>query len=164
MNRIFLLDKSGSMHERIADAIGGFNSFVEEQKKIDGTLTLYTFNDKLTCEYTNVDIQEVKPMDRSSYVPGGNTALYDAMGHVLNDHDVVGKLIILTDGEENSSRHYTKSHVKDLIKHSKLEIIYAGADIEDAKELGIANRFHYDGSGTPEIMRLLSTEVSQNPY
>ena len=159
MKRVFLLDKSGSMEPRIDDTVGGFNSFLDEQKKDGGALTLYTFSDKLTCEYRDKDIGDVSPMKRTDYIPGGNTALYDAMGEILNTHDE-GTFVILTDGEENSSRKYTKAHVKDLITRTKMTVIYAGADINDAAELGVHSVHHYDGHRTPEIFRLLSQELS----
>ena len=33
---VFILDKSGSMHGLEKDTIGGFNSMISKQKKIDG--------------------------------------------------------------------------------------------------------------------------------
>lgn len=157
MNRVFLLDSSGSMYSRIADTIGGFNSFVDEQKTQGGTLSLYTFSNKLKCVFKDVPIDQVTPL--KEYHPSGNTALYDAMGEVLNMHED-GTLVVMTDGEENSSKTYTKAHVKDLIKKSKMNVIYAGADIDDAIDLGIKNTHHYDGARTPEMFRMLSQEVS----
>ena len=150
------------MAPRVDDTIGGFNSFVNDQKEFGGTLSLYTFSDRLHCVYLNVPIDDVKLLTKKDYIPIGNTALYDAMGEILNKHDE-GKFVILTDGEENSSRKYTKAHVKDLIKRSKLEIIYAGADIEDAAELDIQTTYHYDGHATPDMFRLLSQTVSPKP-
>lgn len=161
MNKIiFLLDKSGSMYERIDDTIGGFNAFVEDQKQFGGTLSLYTFSDSLHCMYRNVSIDNVSILTRKDYVPHGNTALYDAIGEILNMHDDEGKFVILTDGQENSSRRYTKAHVKDLIKRTKLEVVYAGADIDDARDLNIHTAYHYDGHATPDMFRLLSQTVS----
>lgn len=159
MKRVFLLDKSGSMCPRVSDTIGGFNSFVDEQKKEGGTLSLYTFSDYVQCVYKDKPIEEIEEMKEEDYRPLGNTALYDAMGEILNSHND-GTFVILTDGEENSSRTYTKKHVKDLISRSNLKIIYAGADIEDAKDMGISNTHHYDGARTPQTFRLLSQEVS----
>lgn len=160
MNRVFLLDESGSMYERKSDAIGGFNSFLDEQKKEPGTISLYTFNHKLTCVYKDVPIDEAPPLTMDSYHPKGNTALYDAMGEILKQHET-GVLVVLTDGEENSSRKYTKLHIKDLVSQSKLNIIYAGVDLEDAKDIGIRNSIFYNGANTPETCRLLSSMASQ---
>lgn len=159
MNKIFLLDASGSMMSRIDDAIGSFNSFVKDQS--GGTMSLYTFNDKCTCVYKDKPLEDVKPLDHSTYKPSGMTALYDSIAHVLKKHDgQEGIFVIMTDGEENTSRKYTKTHVKDLIRYSKLQIIYAGVDINDAQEMGIGTTFYYDGHDTPDIMKSLSQEVA----
>lgn len=161
MKRIFLLDSSGSMYERIDDTIGGFNAFIDEQKKEPGTMTLYTFSDTLTCVYRDIPIEDVKPLTEDTYRPSGNTALYDSMGTILRDYmDSEGTFVIMTDGEENSSRRFTHAHVKDLVKLSKLNIIYAGADIEDARRLHVPTIFSYTGAKTPDMFRLLSQTVS----
>lgn len=160
MNRIFLLDESGSMFDRMDDAIGGFNSFLEEQKKEPGTMSLYTFNHKLKCVYKDIPIDEANPLTRDSYRPNGNTALYDAMGTIIKQH-TDGVLVVLTDGEENSSQKFTKAHVKDLVESSKLNIIYAGVDLDDARDLGIKQQIYYDGANTPETCRVLSSMASQ---
>lgn len=163
MKRIFLLDSSGSMYTRIGDTIGGFNAFVEEQKKDGngGTLSLYTFSDLIQNVYKDTPIAEVQPLTVEFYKPRGNTALYDSMGQILNEYvDSEGIFVIMTDGEENASSKYTHAHVKDLVKRSKLNIIYAGADIEDAKSLHVPTVFGYDGARTPDMFRLLSQTVS----
>lgn len=159
-NRIFLLDNSGSMYERIDDAIGGFNSFLDEQKNEPGTMSLYTFNHKLECVYKDIPIEDAKHLTKDDYHTSGNTALYDAMGTIIKDHEE-GVLVVLTDGQENSSTTYTKAHVKDLVAASKLRIIYAGVDLDDAKDMGIKNTLYYNGANTPETCRVLSSMASQ---
>lgn len=168
--RIFLLDSSGSMEAVLSDTIGGFNSFVRSQVSLGGTLSLYTFSDTCKCNYRNVPIEDVKPLTQETYIPGGSTALYDAMGQVIteNDLDKDGSLdttlVVLTDGHENSSRKYTKSHVKDLIRFSgdRLNVIYIGVDINDAEDLGIQNTLEYTPERTPHLFRLVSESVSSN--
>ena len=161
MARIFLLDKSGSMDAVLDDTIGGFNSFVREQVPLGGTLTLYTFSDSCKCEFRDVPIDQVNPLCRDTYIPQGNTALYDAMGKILKDYEgQEGTFVILTDGQENFSRKYTKSHVKDLIAVSKLNVMYVGVDIDAATDMGIRNTVEYDAARTPDIFRLVSESVS----
>lgn len=153
---IFLLDRSGSMNERLDETIDGFNTFVEEQD-LDETLTLYTFSDTLHMEYKNVKISNVLPLTKDTYIPCGNTALYDSIGKILSDHEnECGTLVILTDGHENSSKKYTKSHIKDLIKFSRMHIIYAGPEVEDFDS---CQSFKYDGHSTPETFRILSQHI-----
>lgn len=159
--RIFLLDRSGSMESVLDDTIGGFNSFVREQVPYGGTLTLYTFSTNCTCEYRDVPIEKVPLLTRETYIPHGNTSLYDSMGIILKDYmGKEGSFVILTDGQENSSRKFTKSHVKDLIQMSKLDVMYVGVDIDSAVEMGIRNSVSYKPSKTPELFKLVSQSVS----
>jgi hypothetical protein len=160
--RIFLLDKSGSMEKRLDDTIGGFNAFVRSQVPLGGDLSLYTFSDTVTCEYIDKPIEEVPFLTNETYVPCGSTALFDSMGHILKKHKHQGTFVVLTDGYENVSKTYSKAHVKDLIESSELDVIYVGADIEQANEIGIENTLFYDGHNTPEILRCVSESVASN--
>ena len=161
---LFLLDKSGSMEERLEDTIGGFNSFIRNlhENSPEAIVSLYTFSDRCKCEYSRVPVGEVKFMSRDSYVPSGNTALFDSIGKVLRDagDSAEGLLVILTDGYENASRKYTKKHIKDLIRMTpKLQVKYIGADLEQANDLGIRDTMRYDGANTPGIFRMISESV-----
>jgi hypothetical protein len=150
------------MESTLDDTIGGFNSFVREQIPLGGTLSLYTFSDTCTCEYKDKPIEEVPLLTRETYVPGGSTALYDSMGVILRERPT-GTFVILTDGQENTSKKYTKAHVKDLIRMSPdLGVIYVGVDIDDATDLGIENTLHFDPEKTPEMFRLVSESVASN--
>ena len=160
--RTFLLDRSGSMNSILDDTIGGFNSFVSSQIPLGGTLSLYTFSDECTCEYKDKPIDEVPLLTRETYVPGGSTALYDSMGSILSETPT-GTFVILTDGQENTSKKYTKYHVKDLIRMSQnLDVMYVGVDIDEATDMGIENTLHFDPEKTPELFRLVSESVSSN--
>jgi hypothetical protein len=161
---LFLLDKSGSMEERLEDTIGGFNSFIRNlhENSPEALVSLYTFSDRCTCEYSKVPVGEVKFMSRDSYVPAGNTALLDSIGKVIKEagKDAEGLLVILTDGYENASRKYSKDHIKDLILlHPKLQVKYIGADLDQASDLGIHDTIRYDGANTPGIFRMISESV-----
>ena len=62
---ICIIDKSLSMHEIKSDAIGGFNSFLEAQKKRpDATkLTLVLFDHNYEMIHQGVELQTVNPLD-----------------------------------------------------------------------------------------------------
>ena len=58
---VFVIDRSGSMHGSELDTIGGFNSFIEKERK-KGFLTNVTtilFDDKYEMLYKRKDINEV---------------------------------------------------------------------------------------------------------
>ena len=82
---ICILDRSGSMSSIEKDAIGGFNTFLEEQKKLPGTasVTLVLFDNEYLTTVTNADIQTVEPLSKKTYVPRGSTALLDAVGRTV---------------------------------------------------------------------------------
>lgn len=79
---VFILDKSGSMESILDDTIGGFNSFLREQKLVDGdaNMTLIQFSTNVTRTFTGKNLKDVEPLTKDTYRPSGWTALLDAMG------------------------------------------------------------------------------------
>jgi len=167
-NIIFLLDRSGSMESCWDDTIGGFNSFVTDQKALGGNLTLVQFDHEYYVAYENVDLKNVKPLTRETFKPRGSTALLDAIGKTIKNTSEVSTLIILTDGHENASREYTKAHVKDLIEQKTKEgwtVMYLGANQDafaEAGSMGIhaGNTVNYDTARTPDMFARLSQTIS----
>ena len=146
---VLVIDKSGSMQGLEKDTIGGFNSMIEKQKKLDVPVrvTAVLFNDKTDVLYASKDIRHVAPLTEKEYEVGGTTALLDAVGStVLNvgrESVVQNKgtkviFVIITDGLENASREFKKSKVKQMIsdKQEKAgwDFIYLGANIDAAEE------------------------------
>lgn len=168
-SRVFLLDRSGSMESCRADTIDGFNSFIEAQKPLGGIMTLVLFDHEVNVLYENTPIEKVKPLDLDTFVPRGGTALYDALGYVLKmnlPRETI--VIVLTDGDENSSHTYTSMHLKDLIENKQTNegwsFVYLGANqdtIMSASRLGIRTSLHYEpGTQTPDLFRALSDTIS----
>ena len=58
---VFILDKSGSMSGLEADTIGGYNSFLERQKKEDGEAYVSTvlFSDRSHVIHDRVPIEKI---------------------------------------------------------------------------------------------------------
>lgn len=127
---VFIVDKSGSMGSIKSDAIGGFNSFLKDQKACPGeaSLTLVLFDHEYhgRIEYSN--IQDAKELTSNTYQPSGMTALLDAMGRTIDSQgELLSKMsesdrpnkvivVVITDGEENSSKEYTRQRIKEMIK------------------------------------------------
>lgn len=155
---VYILDRSGSMSGLEKDTIGGYNSFLEKQKKEDGdaVVTTVLFDDKYDMVHDHVDIKKVKPLTNKEYFARGMTALLDAIGKTINhvgnrhkyalDSEVPGKTIVVitTDGFENASREFNSDKVKSMIEHQKKkygwEFLFLGANIDAisaAESIGI---------------------------
>ena len=150
---VYILDKSGSMYHLTADTIGGYNSMIAEQKKQpgDANVTTVLFDSKHMTIVENENIQNVKDMTSSDYVPGGGTAMLDAIGDTIisigrklaamSEEERPGKVIvtIVTDGAENSSMDYSYRDIKKMIQEQRNKyswiFIFIGANI-DAGEIG----------------------------
>jgi len=151
---LFVVDQSGSMANLVEDVIGGFNCFLEDQRKLPGLcyVTLTLFASRCHLVYKCKPIHLVPKMDRETYQPGGNTALLDAIGTTIveagqeygrrQEADKPEKVImvIVTDGEENASRKYAKVIVKALIEQQQRDwgwqFVYLGANQDAFAEAG----------------------------
>ena len=136
---VFLLDRSGSMQGSETDTIGGYNSYLEQQRKnkFNTKITTVLFDEIL---HNRKPIQDVNNLTEKEYFVRGCTALLDAIGKTINNLDKKVKdnkvlFVITTDGLENASREYNKDKIKSLIEqHSNWEFIYIGADIDSYGE------------------------------
>lgn len=138
-----VLDRSGSMVSIREDMEGGFAEFLKEQKLQPGkcTLTLNQFDTVFENVYTGKDIRDVNSL---TIAPRGGTALIDAIGRTINE---TGKrleampeaerpfkvvVVIVTDGEENSSREFKSEDIKAMVALQesvyKWNFIYLGAN------------------------------------
>lgn len=166
-----VIDESGSMGVLRNEAIGGFNTFLEDQKKVKGAanLTMATFNSagSYRVVYDNVDIQNVKPLNTENYRPGGMTALYDAVAQTMKtagdrlantpekekpEYVIVA---IVTDGDENNSKEHTHAQIAEMIKHQtdkyswKFVFLAAGMDAKEVAtglNIGSQNAFQFDAT------------------
>lgn len=180
-----VLDRSGSMGRIRTDAIGGFNTFLAEQKKLPGQakLTLVLFDDQYEVPHDSVDIQAVPDLTNATYVPRGSTALLDAVGRTIDnigarlantsEHDRPAQVIaaILTDGLENASKEYTRERVATMIKHQQeqygWQFVFLGANMDafaEAKALNIpvhnTANFTADAAGTRTAYESISSLTS----
>jgi len=180
---VFILDKSGSMESMKYDAIGGFNAFLNEQKKVDGevNMTVIFFNGEYEPWQYCVDINDIEPLTSDSYVAWGGTALLDAVGQAIDDigyklnatHEeekpekVV--FVIMTDGEENCSALFTSSEIKAKIEHQtnkySWQFIFLGCNQDawqSSNDIGICNYSNvaYTGSGINNMYTSLNNTIT----
>lgn len=139
MDIVFLLDRSGSMSGMESDTIGGYNSYLDKQRKNNVKVTTVLFDDQYEVLHQRKNIKDVSNLTKKEYYVRGCTALLDAIGKTINLMDNYGAkktiFIITTDGLENASREYNKEQIKKLIEcHSNWEFMYIGADIDSYKE------------------------------
>lgn len=117
------------------DTIGGFNTFLQQQKELPNkaTLTLVQFDSSQgspNCVTTQdrVDIQQADNLNIVNYIPRGGTPLHDALGEMITktgqwlaampEHERPDKVVfvVITGGQENSSREYGINKIKSMIE------------------------------------------------
>jgi Mg-chelatase subunit ChlD len=148
----FVVDKSGSMSGMEAQTIDGFNkqlsalqALKKEFPEQDYRVSLTLFNGEVSDVVLFGNVETLAPLDATSYRPEGSTSLLDAIGKsiykikqqfgnaVQNDEASV-VMVILTDGEENSSRMYTYKDIAEMISTldatGKWNFSFLGADLD----------------------------------
>jgi hypothetical protein len=182
-----ILDRSGSMESIRDDTIGGFNAFLDQQKAESGlaTLTLAQFDTQDPYEVIHKfkPLGEVPSLTRETFVPRASTPLLDAMGRGINDLEsslaeiqeeekparVV--IVIITDGQENSSREFRKEQIDKMIKEKQektaWQFVFLSADlaaVDDAIAHGFSQgstlSFDKNSEGTRLAYISLSSTIS----
>ena len=166
MRVIMIVDETGSMHSNKAVTISAYNEFLDTQRESANEdegkdekvkFTLCKFN--VNCRYLEAeDIKDAQALNENNYQPSNCTALYDAIGDTLTQYEkeTENVCVIITDGQENSSRKYNRDQVFKMIKkfEEKKEWMfhYLGAN-QDAFAVGAsmnmrsAQTFSADKSG-----------------
>jgi uncharacterized protein YegL len=165
------------------DVIGGFNAFVTEQQSQPGEcrLTMLQFDSQGTdFLYVAVPIAQVVPMRRQDFVPRGGTPLFDAIAQAITLTDTrvktitdpeVQLFVIITDGDENSSRKYTdKTQIAVMIEERQGKgwvFTFLGANLNAyaaGRDIGIAaqnvSSFAADSGGTAAAYASVSSNTA----
>lgn len=183
---VAVIDRSGSMSGIVYDVIGGFNSFINEQRKEPGraNVTVTLFDNMYEILYSGVPLLKNETRDllfEENYYARGWTALYDALGRTMNEvgarfsgmpeKDRPGRVIflIITDGRENGSREFNLLQIKKMISHQRekynWEFVFLGANIDafaDGRLLGTRYAASWDQStaGVKDVFRRVSASTS----
>jgi Ca-activated chloride channel family protein len=125
-----LFDISGSMKDNIHTARNSVVRFLEAGNP-DDEFFLVTFNQKTTLVQSFTHQSSAVQNSISFSNPGGRTALYDAVYLGLEQVKIAKNekkaLILITDGEDNSSR-YTVTEVREFAKESDVQIYAIGEE------------------------------------
>lgn len=174
---LVVLDESGSMDTKRSDVIGGYNRFLEEQKAVadECRVSLVKFNTLYTTVYDAADIAAASPLTTSTYTPAGMTALLDAVAQSVRladakkmpDERVI--CLVITDGEENSSRETTRVQVEHIIKDRESRgdwtFTYLGISPENWHKTGVvtssANAAAYNAHQPLASFQALSNSTSR---
>ncbi|RPJ58032.1 MAG: VWA domain-containing protein [Acidobacteria bacterium] len=136
-----ILDISGSMGDNMLSARNSVVRFLEQGNQEDEYFLVgFNHQTELLQDFTSKGANITA--DIATTAAGGRTALYDALYLGLEKirqakHDKKA-LIIITDGEDNSSR-YTFSEVKDFAKESDAQIYVIGEKGDIGYGRGIIN-------------------------
>lgn len=146
-----VVDRSGSMRQIQEDAEGGVNAFIEEQAEQEGEarLTIVEFDQDYDFVCKGVPIGQA-PEYR--LIPRGTTALLDAVGRAINETGArlaampeaerpgLVVFVVMTDGQENASREFSKAQVREMIEHQQSvynwHFTFLGADAGAFAEAG----------------------------
>ena len=157
-----------------------------KQQEVEGEchITTVLFDNNYELLHDRIDIKAVSPISEKEYQVGGSTALLDAIGrtihkignaqkHTADDYRAEKVMfVIITDGEENSSREYSAEKIKAQIERQKekygWEFVFLGANIdaiETAGRFGIsadrAQNYHSDSEGIELNFRVMSEVVAE---
>lgn len=147
VHNLIILDESGSMESIKPSIINGFNELVQSIKGIqkqfpeqEHDISIISFNgfgNKIL--HFMDDVSKLNTIDSSNYKPDSTTPLFDAIGFGISklrkklksqtNYNVL--VTILTDGEENASKEYSSTVIKNMIEELSIEnwtFTYIGTD------------------------------------
>lgn len=176
---VVVIDRSGSMGAIRDDAQGAINQFLADQGSIvdESTISLWDFD---TIIEKKMDARRIEKGLTYTLEPRGGTALYDALGKAITGADEFLKskdgaadqpknilLAVLTDGQENSSREFSKTKITEMIKDRQerygWQIMYLSSDANawaDAKAIGIYSQNFTAYQSTADGYRAASASIS----
>jgi uncharacterized protein YegL len=126
---LLVIDRSGSMAVIRDDMVGGITTMLAEQATGPGKLTvdIVTFDTEIETQCSLADPSDVQVV----LEPRGATALFDAIGQSVtafgrvlasmseNDRPDTVQVVVVTDGEENSSREFGLEAVRAVVTQQK---------------------------------------------
>jgi hypothetical protein len=142
---MMVLDESSSMASMKPQAISAFNEQIKTVKEnsngIEVVVDLVKFSSEVSVVFQNEKLNKVKDLTENTYNPNTMTAMYDGVGKAIellksrsdiNDPNVSVLMLIISDGEENTSKLWNAARVAEELKTlqatGRWTITYAGAN------------------------------------
>jgi hypothetical protein len=169
-----LIDQTASMFPYAAQVVAGLNHYVDAlcaQTPGPVFATLKTFAETVTMHYEKRPIHRVDKIRLETYVPAGNTALYDAIETVLEmipaSSEVRQMVVILSDGEDIcswTSLTACADRIAQAQQQGVLTIFLGDGDeaLQTAALLGIPEHCRYQFTareGFRGVFQLLTTQT-----
>jgi len=143
MKAYILIDRSGSMQTRWAETINAVNAYVEglasekATKKAEITVAAFDNQEPFKIVRQSLKANEWKAIDTTELSPRGMTPLFDAIGSLVTlvrkDAPQKATLVVVTDGDENSSHEVRKDAAKamlDDMRSKNFDVVFIGADFD----------------------------------
>jgi hypothetical protein len=151
-----LLDRTGSMEPIWSEALSSVNAYADGLATLDGgprvdsdiTLAVFDAQDGFQFDVlrSGVDAERWRDVTNNEVSPRGMTPLYDAIGRIVTlaekDRPEKAVIVIMTDGEENSSTELDKKAAKaalDRVRKKGWEVVFLGTEFSnfnDAEGVG----------------------------
>ncbi len=143
-----LLDRTGSMEPIWSEALSSVNAYADGLASLDGgpridaDITLAVFDAQRGLQFDvlrkGVDATDWKDVTANEVSPRGMTPLYDAIGRIVSlaeaDRPEKAIIVIMTDGEENSSTEMNNASAKaalDRVRAKGWEVVFLGAEFSN---------------------------------
>lgn len=185
---LLILDRSGSMSSCWKSTISGLNEQLGTIRHLEEKyaeqryfVSLVVFDTEIETILENEPIANIEDFDGTEFPPRGGTALHDAMGvgisnlktHITKkdksgDSISTALVVVMTDGDENSSKEYSSDSIKKIIeklnKSTAWTFSYMGANqdaVLSASRFGISSGNSMNYSSTAAGAGAASTTLSR---
>jgi uncharacterized protein YegL len=168
-----VLDQSGSMSTRKAEAAQGYNEQVQQMKinskDQDIFCSLITFNGDVFEHKWCEKAEDMVEATAEDYETNGSTAMHDAIAYTIEklkktteaDDNTAYLVVVISDGDENASRHYKdpallRKLIEGCQKTGKWTFTYMGCDaaylqkVAEETAIPLANMAMWS-TATPEL-------------
>lgn len=182
---LLIVDASSSMSSLSKSTISGVNEQIDTIKGLEKefpdqkyNMSFIHFNSSVTIEYTNRKAIDLENISENNYKCSGMTSLLDAIGvgvknlnekiaDKISSGEASAVVVIITDGEENSSKEFDGGKIKSMIEElqntGRWTFTFIGANIDSistAKNYGIninnVMQFSGDVNSNTRVYRSMS--------